>query len=448
MMTSTLRAILLPAIATMLLSWTVAGHAADAAGQFQVVVGEVRIFDANGQERVATRGGSVYEGDRIITSDGALGQIKFVDGGLMSVRANTEFVLNKFVYSGPQDEKPSILMSLVRGGLRSITGLIGQKNRDGYRIQTTTATIGIRGTDHEPMVILPPAVGGKAVDLPGTYDKVNDGRTFLQTPKGVVEILPRQVGFAGSLDVAPRVLPKVPEFYRGDPPKQGAATPAGKTGDTAADKSDPKGAAPNAATVKLVPGAAGAAARDATMLAPGNAINPAARDATMLAPGNALNPAARDATMLAPGNALNPAASSIISRDSAILSPAGAAVLIPDAGSIITRDAATLSPAATTLTPMTIQSPAAATLAPMTIQSPTVNTIAPMTIQSPTINTIAPMTIQSPTINTITPMTIQSPTTTPMMIQSPTPAAVAPATTTISPATTTISPLLAPIKLK
>jgi hypothetical protein len=442
MISLTLRSILVPAIATLLLSWTAAGYAADAAGQFQVVVGEVRIIDVNGQERVATKGGNLYEGDRIITADGALGQIKFIDGGLMSVRANTEFVLNKFVYSGPQDAKPSILMSLVRGGLRSITGLIGQKNRDGYRIQTQTATIGIRGTDHEPMVILTPPPGGKAVDLPGTYDKVNDGRTYLQTPKGIVEILPRQVGFVSSGDAVPRVLPKVPDFYRGDPPKQGAATPAGKTGDASADKSDPRAATPNAATVKLAPGAAGAATRDATLLAPGVAVNPAARDATLLAP----------------GNAINPAASSIITRDSAILSPAGAAVLTPDAGSVITRDAAilspaatTLSPAATTLTPMTIQSPTLNTIAPTAIQSPTLNTIAPMTIQSPTLNTIAPMTIQSPTINTITPMTIQSPATTtiaPMILQSPTTTTIAPAATTISPTTTTISPLLAPIKLK
>ena len=181
-----LRSCLIPVFVTLLLSCPAAAIAADSAGLFQVVVGEVRVVGANGQERVAAKGGNLYEGDRVITADGALAQVKFIDGGLMSIRANTEFALDKFSYTGPQDSKPSIFMSLVRGGLRSITGLIGQKNRDGYRITTSTATIGIRGTDHEPMVILQPPPGVKAVDLPGTYDKVNDGRTFLQTPKGIV----------------------------------------------------------------------------------------------------------------------------------------------------------------------------------------------------------------------------------------------------------------------
>lgn len=168
---------LIPVFVTLLLSWPVVACAAEAAGLFQVVVGDVRVQGANGQVRAAAKGGNLYEGDRVITEDGALAQVKFVDGGLMSIRANSEFVLDKFSYAGPQDAKPSIFMSLVRGGLRSITGLIGQKNRDGYKIATSTATIGIRGTDHEPMVILPPPPGIKAVDLPGTYDKVNDGRT-------------------------------------------------------------------------------------------------------------------------------------------------------------------------------------------------------------------------------------------------------------------------------
>lgn len=220
-----------------MLLWPAAAYSADAAGLFQIVIGEVRVIGADRLERMATKGDKLHEGDRVVTAEGALAQVRFADGGLMSIRANSEFVLDKFSYTGPDDDKPGIVMSLVKGGLRSITGLIGKKNRDGYRINTTTSTIGIRGTDHEPMVILPPPPGGKAVDLPGTYDKVNEGSTYLRTPKGVVEILPRQVGFVPGADMAPRLLPKVPDFYRGDPPRQGAVGPAGKPGERSAEKS-------------------------------------------------------------------------------------------------------------------------------------------------------------------------------------------------------------------
>jgi hypothetical protein len=413
MIVATLRASLIPAIVTAVLSWSAAAFAADAAGLFQVVVGDVRVLNANGQERTAAKGDNLYVGDRVVTADGALAQVKFTDGGLMSIRANSEFVLDKFSYAGPQDDKPSIIMSLVRGGLRSITGLIGKNNRDGYRINTVTATIGIRGTDHEPMVILPPPPGGKTVDLPGTYDKVNDGKTFLQTPKGVIEIMPRQVGFVPSADVAPRLLPKVPDFYRGDPPKQGAASPAGKPGESAADKSADVKADPKAATVRTIaPGA-----RAIGVEALGTPDAPAlATDKSVVSPAGGAA-VVRDATQLSPATTLAPAASSLITRDSAILSPG-----------------------ATTLSPMTTQSPATGTIAPMIIQSPATTTIAPMTIQSPATTTIAPMIIQSPATTTIAPMIIQSPATT----------TIAPATSTIqAPATNTLtSPLLAPaIKL-
>ena len=40
-----------------------------------------------------------------------------------------------------------LLVSLLRGSMRMITGLIGKKQPDAVRVETQTATIGIRGTD-------------------------------------------------------------------------------------------------------------------------------------------------------------------------------------------------------------------------------------------------------------------------------------------------------------
>jgi len=39
-----------------------------------------------------------------------------------------------------------LIVSLLRGSLRMVTGLLGKKP-DGIRVDTQTATIGIRGTD-------------------------------------------------------------------------------------------------------------------------------------------------------------------------------------------------------------------------------------------------------------------------------------------------------------
>ena len=373
---ATLRASAISAILVMLVLWPWSAMA-DSAGLFQVVIGNVKLIGKDGTERAAAKGGSLYEGDRVVTADGALAQVKFSDGGLMSIRANTEFVLDKFSYTGPKDEKPSIFMSLIKGGLRSITGLIGKTNRDGYRISTTTGIIGIRGTDHEPRVILPPPSGVEAIDPPGTYDKVNDGKTFLQTPKGIVEILPAQVGFASSAEAAPRLLPKIPDFYRREPQKQGSAAPADKPNEqneqTADKPADGKAASQSkSSTIRsTLP-----AARESTTetKAPSSGTPAISTDKVLVSPTRSI---IQDSTLIYP-------TTSTITKDSTLLSPTIAPILSPTTTTISPTISTILSPTTTTISPTT-----------STILSPTTTT---KTI-SPTTTTISPLI--SPTTTTI-----------------------------------------------
>ena len=99
--------------------------------------------------------------------------------------------------------------------MRSITGWIGKLNPVSYAIRTPTATIGVRGTDHEPHVILPPEPGQLAVGEPGTYDKVNQGSTVMKSDRGSVVLQPNQAGFAAhGASEAPKMLPSIPGFYK------------------------------------------------------------------------------------------------------------------------------------------------------------------------------------------------------------------------------------------
>jgi hypothetical protein len=116
-----------------------------------------------------------------------------------------------------EDGTENAVVSLLQGGFRTITGIIGRKNKDNYLIRTATATIGIRGTDHEPMVILVPGPGQAAIAAPGTYDKVNVGIAYIRTDAGSVDIHRNQVGFAPVTRAAPVILPKIPPFYKPTP---------------------------------------------------------------------------------------------------------------------------------------------------------------------------------------------------------------------------------------
>ncbi len=203
---------------------------AQTAGKFLVTVGEVKVVGKDGKPRAVERGGELLEGDTIMTGANSLAQVRLQDNGLISVRPNTEMKLDKFAFAGADDRKATLLISLVKGGLRSITGLIGKAHREGYKISTATATIGIRGTDHEPFYIPP---NQAALGTPGTYDKVNSGMTFVQGRQGnPLDVTINQVAFVPVTGAAPVILPSVPQFYKQDlavPDPQARKAPSSDT---------------------------------------------------------------------------------------------------------------------------------------------------------------------------------------------------------------------------
>ncbi len=193
------------------------GLAFAAAGSVQFVIGDVKRIDRAGVAHPLAKGAEINEGDRIVTGPESSAQIKMIDGGFIAVRQNTDMGFDTYRYGGKEDGKESALVSLVSGGFRTITGLIGRTNKQNYMIKTDTATIGIRGTDHEPMVILAPAPGRPAVAAAGTYDKVNVGIAYIRTDAGSIDIHRNQVGFAPVTKAAPVILPRIPPFYKPTP---------------------------------------------------------------------------------------------------------------------------------------------------------------------------------------------------------------------------------------
>lgn len=98
--------------------------------------------------RTLGKGLPLREGDRLTTSDGASAIIKLEDGTRMTVRPNSELVVTQYKYKENAQDN-TMLMQLVRGGFRAVTGLIAKSSPNAARVQTNTATIGIRGTDFD-----------------------------------------------------------------------------------------------------------------------------------------------------------------------------------------------------------------------------------------------------------------------------------------------------------
>ena len=98
--------------------------------------------------RILGRGVALNEGDRLTTAEGASAIVKLNDGTRMTVRPNSELVIEQFKFKENAPDN-SFVMQLLRGGLRAITGLIAKGSPDAARLRTSTATIGIRGTDFD-----------------------------------------------------------------------------------------------------------------------------------------------------------------------------------------------------------------------------------------------------------------------------------------------------------
>ncbi|CAB1368566.1 FecR family protein [Denitratisoma oestradiolicum] len=177
-------------------------------GRIDLVEGEAHIVNRRQQihSRIPQVGDTLNEGDTLSTGKNGEIHLSLDDGSVYALRADTRMNLVQHKASG--GDKDGSVVSLLQGAMRTITGWLGRRSPQRVRLQTPTATIGIRGTDHEVVVILP----GDGSAPTGTYNKVNAGATVLRNDKGETEIAPGQVAYAQP-KAAPRVLPDPPAIF-------------------------------------------------------------------------------------------------------------------------------------------------------------------------------------------------------------------------------------------
>ena len=115
-----------------------------ASGQFTFVVGEVSLTKANGQRSAPVRGTAVDPGDRIVTGANGMAQLTMVDQARLSLRPSTQFVIE--AYGDRRDSEQGGVLNLIKGTLRTFTGLLASANRERFVMKTRVATVGIRGS--------------------------------------------------------------------------------------------------------------------------------------------------------------------------------------------------------------------------------------------------------------------------------------------------------------
>lgn len=134
-------------ISVLLLSTVCAPPAwAAVAGEITHLSGILSVKKADGSSKILSVKSAVDEGDVIATEADTYARLKFIDGGEVVLRPNSQLKVQSYHYEEAKPQSDNIFLGLLKGGLRAVTGLIGKRSQDRVAYNTPTATIGIRGT--------------------------------------------------------------------------------------------------------------------------------------------------------------------------------------------------------------------------------------------------------------------------------------------------------------
>ena len=215
------------ALATFALGALLAGQDAYAAGAGEVthISGAVMARKADGQSRILSVKSEVSEGDILATAENSYARVKFSDGTDAVLRPATQVKIDAFKFQEQRPQEDNVVLSLLKGGMRAVTGLLGKRSPASFRVGTPSATIGIRGTTFHAEVVGP---GAKLA--PGLYVQVLDGVINLSNKGGSQNFSAGQFGFTPNFNQPPVVLPNNPGIQFSPPPAFSAPPQAGGIG--------------------------------------------------------------------------------------------------------------------------------------------------------------------------------------------------------------------------
>jgi hypothetical protein len=199
---------MLKVVASFMLALVTASAFAAGAGVITHLSGTMSVQRPDGSVRILSQKSEVQPGDVLTTQRDSYAQINFTDGSAATMRPNTTMKLEAYSFTQEKPQGDAMFMRLIKGGLRTVTGLIGKRgDQDAYKIGTSTATIGIRGSTGESHQV-GDNDGGKLP--PGTYHVTFSGSYIMQNQGGTQLIGEGQFGFAQDPKKPPVLLPGDP----------------------------------------------------------------------------------------------------------------------------------------------------------------------------------------------------------------------------------------------
>lgn len=120
-------------------------QAEDGIGSVKDIRGSAVIV-RNGADLPAAIGTPVQQGDLLRTAENSSAKVSLADGTQVTVGPSSQVSLESFAFNAG-NQKGNLLVGILKGTMRMVSGLIAKSNPGNAMIRTPTATAGIRGTD-------------------------------------------------------------------------------------------------------------------------------------------------------------------------------------------------------------------------------------------------------------------------------------------------------------
>ena len=205
-------------------------------GRVLAVTGQLQA-QRDGKAVELAAGAEVFVGDALTTAADSQAQVRFDDQSIVALRPDTQFRVDAYSFKGAQQNEQGFF-SLLKGGFRTITGLIGKRSRDSYKVTTPTSTIGIRGTHYLVRLCEKDCKQDDgAAAAAGLYGGVVEGRIAVGNEAGTQELAGGEYFYVADLKSLPVPLAAPPSFLREKPLSIGKGQ--GATGGEAAARVAP-----------------------------------------------------------------------------------------------------------------------------------------------------------------------------------------------------------------
>mgnify|MGYP003344719032 FL=1 len=97
------------------------------AGQVQHLSGTLTVQRADGSVRILSQKSEVAPGETLTTQKDSYAQINMADGSSLTLRPNTQVKIEAFQFNEGRPQEDNAFFRLVKGGLRTVTGLVGAR---------------------------------------------------------------------------------------------------------------------------------------------------------------------------------------------------------------------------------------------------------------------------------------------------------------------------------